>query len=154
MDIRTHQYGWMMQYMQYHSPLPLAVVQGEYKLPEDFVTPKLEQNVSQDREIRVDCTLCTFGMVIQSLLPSRGESVNQCWREIAASPTERSWFVLEFARCNRFYARSDGNLYVVVTNKTANIPLSNGSNILYICSVFVKIWFCKIPIIYTHPVLL
>jgi len=28
--------------------------------------------------------------------------------------------------------------------KTANIPLSNGSNIMYFCSVFVKIWFCKI----------
>jgi hypothetical protein len=24
------------------------------------------------------------------------------------------------------------------------IPLSNGSNIMYFCSVFVKIWFCKI----------
>ena len=28
--------------------------------------------------------------------------------------------------------------------ETANIPLSNGSNIMYFCSVFVKIWFCKI----------
>ena len=27
---------------------------------------------------------------------------------------------------------------------TANIPLSNGSNIMYFCLVFVKIWFCKI----------
>ena len=28
--------------------------------------------------------------------------------------------------------------------ETANIPLSYGSNIMYFCSVFVKIWFCKI----------
>jgi len=28
--------------------------------------------------------------------------------------------------------------------ETANIPLSNGSNVMYFCSVFVKIWFCKI----------
>jgi hypothetical protein len=41
----------------------------------------------------------TFGMLLQSLLPSRGKSVNQCCREMAASPTERSWCVLEFARC-------------------------------------------------------
>jgi len=27
--------------------------------------------------------------------------------------------------------------------ETADIPLSNGSNIIYLCSVFVKIWFCK-----------
>jgi hypothetical protein len=40
--------------------------------------------------------------------------------------------------------RSDGNFDVVVTEETANIPLSNGSNIMYFCSVFVKIWFCKI----------
>jgi hypothetical protein len=36
---------------------------------------------------------------------------------MAASPTERSWCVLEFARCNnlwRFNARFDGNLDVVV----------------------------------------
>jgi hypothetical protein len=26
----------------------------------------------------------------------------------------------------------------VVTNETANIPLSNGSNIMYFCSLFVK----------------
>jgi hypothetical protein len=39
----------------------------------------------------------------------------------------------------RFNARSDGNLDVVVTNKLANIPLSNRSNIMYFCSVFVKI---------------
>ena len=37
--------------------------------------------------------------------------------------------------------------------ETANIPLSNCSNIVYFCSVFVKIWFCKNPpIIYTHSV--
>jgi hypothetical protein len=29
-------------------------------------------------------------------------------------------------------------------HETANIPLSNGSRIMYLCSVFVKIWFCKI----------
>jgi hypothetical protein len=38
-------------------------------------------------------------MALQSLLLSRGKSVYQCWREMAASPTERSWCVLEFARC-------------------------------------------------------
>ena len=32
------------------------------------------------------------------------ESVNQCWREMAASPIERSWCVLESARCNSFVA--------------------------------------------------
>jgi hypothetical protein len=42
----------------------------------------------------------------------------------------------------RFKARSDSNLDVEVTNKTADIPLSNGSNIMYFHSVFVK--FCKI----------
>jgi hypothetical protein len=31
----------------------------------------------------------------------------------------------------------------LVTNGTANISLSNGSNIMYFCSLFVKIWFCK-----------
>ena len=47
--------------------------------------------------------------------------------------------------------------------ETANIPLSDGINIMYFCSVFVKIWFfakssdtlyppCT-SIIYTHPVL-
>jgi len=46
----------------------------------------------------------TFGIVLQSLLPSRGKSVIQCWREMAASPSERSWCVLEFARCNSFVA--------------------------------------------------
>ena len=29
-------------------------------------------------------------------------------------------------------------------HETANIPVSNGSNIVYFCSLFVKIWFCKI----------
>ena len=43
-------------------------------------------------------------MVLQSLLPSHRKSVNQCWREMAASPTERSWCVLEFAWCNSFVA--------------------------------------------------
>jgi hypothetical protein len=32
-------------------------------------------------------------------MPTRGKSVNQCWREMAASPTERSWCVLKFAPC-------------------------------------------------------
>jgi hypothetical protein len=37
--------------------------------------------------------------------------------------------------------------------ETANIPLSNGSNIMYFCSVFMNIWFCKIlRLIYTHSV--
>jgi hypothetical protein len=27
--------------------------------------------------------------------------------------------------------------------ETANIPLSNGNNIMHFCSVFVKIWFGK-----------
>ena len=35
---------------------------------------------------------------------SRKKSVNQRWREMAASPTERSWCVLVFARCNSFVA--------------------------------------------------
>jgi hypothetical protein len=39
---------------------------------------------------------------------------------------------------------SDGKLDVVVINETVNIPLSNGSNIMYFCLVFVKIWLCKI----------
>jgi hypothetical protein len=43
----------------------------------------------------------------------------------------------------RFNARSEGNLDVVVTNETANIPLSNGCNFMYSCSVFVKILFSK-----------
>jgi hypothetical protein len=46
------------------------------------------------------------------------ESLNQCWREMAVSPTERSWCVLEFARSITvlwlFNARSDDNLDVVV----------------------------------------
>jgi hypothetical protein len=32
------------------------------------------------------------------------KSVNQCWKEMAASPTERSWCVLEFALRNNFVA--------------------------------------------------
>jgi hypothetical protein len=32
------------------------------------------------------------------------KSVNQCWKEMASSQTERSWCVLEFARCNIFVA--------------------------------------------------
>jgi hypothetical protein len=47
-------------------------------------------------------------MVLSSLLPSRGKSVNQCWREMYASPTERSWCVLKFARCNSFVISSCG----------------------------------------------
>jgi len=40
-----------------------------------------------------------------------------------------------------------------VAMKLQHIPLSNGSNIMHFCSVFVKIWFCKNPpIIYTQPV--
>jgi hypothetical protein len=65
---------------------------------------------------------------------------------MAASPTERSWCVLEFARGNSFVAVNapyEGSLNVVVTNETANIPLSNGSNIMYFSSVFVKIGFAK-----------
>jgi hypothetical protein len=54
----------------------------------------------------------TFGMVLQSLLPSHGKSVNQCWKEMAASPTECSWCALEFLW--QFNARSNGNLDVVV----------------------------------------
>jgi hypothetical protein len=42
---------------------------------------------------------------------SRKKNVNQCWRKMAASTTERSWCVLEFCGFN---ARSDGNLDVVV----------------------------------------
>jgi hypothetical protein len=34
------------------------------------------------------------------------ETVNQCWKEMAFSPTERSWCVLEFARCNSFVISS------------------------------------------------
>jgi hypothetical protein len=45
----------------------------------------------------------TFGMVWWSLLPSRWKSVNQCWREMAASPTERSWRVLEFVEVQRVF---------------------------------------------------
>jgi hypothetical protein len=66
---------------------------------------------------------------------------------MAASPTGRIWCVLEFGDVIvlwRFNARSDGNLDIVVTNETVNIPLSNGSDIMYFCSVFVKIRFCKI----------
>jgi hypothetical protein len=86
-------------------------------------------------------------MVLYLLLPSRGKSVNQCWRKMAASPTERSWCVLELARCNIFVAgqrdfrRKFGRRGHY---ETANIPFSNGSNIMYICSVFVKMWFCKL----------
>jgi hypothetical protein len=46
----------------------------------------------------------TFGMAVYSLLPSCGKSVNQCWKEMASSPTERSWCVLKFARCKSFVA--------------------------------------------------
>jgi hypothetical protein len=46
--------------------------------------------------------------------------------------------------CGGSDALSDGNLNVVVTNKTKNVPLSNGSDIMYFCSVIVKIWFCKL----------
>jgi hypothetical protein len=44
----------------------------------------------------------TFGMVLQLLLPSRGKSVNQYWKEMAASLTKHSWCVLEFSLCNSF----------------------------------------------------
>jgi hypothetical protein len=47
----------------------------------------------------------TFGMVLLSLLPSRGKSVNQCWREMTASPTERSWCVLKFVAVQRAFRR-------------------------------------------------
>jgi hypothetical protein len=56
----------------------------------------------------------------------RGKSINQYWREMAASPTERSRSGLEFARCKvlwRLNAHSDGNLDVVVTNETAYVSL-------------------------------
>jgi hypothetical protein len=54
-----------------------------------------------------------------------------------------SWNLCDVIVLWRFNARSDGNLDVVVTNETANVPLSNGSNIMYFCSVFVKIRFAK-----------
>jgi hypothetical protein len=66
---------------------------------------------------------------------------------MAASPTERvgvSWNLHDVTVMWQFNVHSDGNLDVVASNGTANIPLSNGSNIMYFCSVFVKIWFCKI----------
>jgi hypothetical protein len=128
------------------------------------------------------------------------ENRNQCWREMAASPTERSWCVLEFAvavqhtltanwtswsswdvdpkvlwtillqrmhlssmkgsrgeaKCYRRDGRQGAwNFYSQPQEScaesqsrvldTANIPLSNGSDIMYFCSVFVKIWFFKMP---------
>jgi hypothetical protein len=86
-------------------------------------------------------------MALQLLLLSRGKSVYQCWREMAASPTERSCFVLEFARCGSFVAVQ--RVFRLQFGRrghyeTENIPLSNVSNIMYFSSVFVKIWFCKI----------
>jgi hypothetical protein len=46
----------------------------------------------------------TFWLVAQCLnhYATPGPSVNQCWKEMAASPTEYSWCVQEFVRCNSF----------------------------------------------------
>ena len=59
----------------------------------------------------------TFGMVLQSLLPSRGKSVNQCWREMVASPSSVvgvSQNLRDVTVLWRFDARSDGNFNVLV----------------------------------------
>jgi hypothetical protein len=53
------------------------------------------------------CNIVKFVLITHSecniwnghILPSHRKSVNQCWREMAASPTEHSWCVLEFVRC-------------------------------------------------------
>jgi hypothetical protein len=62
-----------------------------------------------------------------------------------------SWNLRDVTVLCWFNARSGGNLDVVVTNGTAKIPLSNGSDIRYLCSVFVEMVLQNPPIIFTHP---
>jgi hypothetical protein len=64
-----------------------------------------------------------------------------------------SWNLRDVTVLWRFNARSDGNLDVVVTDETANIPLSNGSNIVYfLFSTCGDMVLQSTPIIYTQPV--
>jgi hypothetical protein len=42
------------------------------------------------------------GLIVATAISRK--NVNQCWREMAASPTKCSWCVLEFALCNSFEA--------------------------------------------------
>jgi hypothetical protein len=42
------------------------------------------------------------------IVAPRGKSVNQCWKEMATSPTESSWCVLEFVAVQRAFQQQVG----------------------------------------------
>jgi hypothetical protein len=83
-----------------------------------------------------------FGLVLYSLLPSRGKSVNQCWWEMAASPTERSWYFLEILAFRRQFGRR-GPPEASIRRWYEQFRYS-----VYICHQVLQ----NTPIIYTHPV--
>jgi hypothetical protein len=88
---------------------------------------------------------------------TRGKSVNQCWRKMAASPTERSGCALEFSRCKRFVAvqrafrRKFGRRghYMKLQTFIFQIVVISCISVQYLW----KYCFAITPIIYTHPVL-
>jgi hypothetical protein len=74
------------------------------------------------------------------------------WREEVETDLQvlgvRRWRELVIGKMERYCSTGQSPQRAVAPTEEeeepANIPLSNGSNIMYFCSVFVKIWFCKI----------
>jgi hypothetical protein len=82
-----------------------------------------------------------------------GKSVNGGWREMAASPTERSWCVLEFARLTVLWGfNARWTSWSLVKPQTFLFQTVVTSCILFnICENMV---LQNTPIIYTRPVLI
>jgi len=72
------------------------------------------------------------------------------WQNLTGRNHTLSGLVTGVARCTRWWMCPLHDQPIDLAGvhlghfETANFPLSNGSNIMYFCSVFVKIWFCKI----------
>ena len=93
-------------------------------------------------------TVCDFflwGFVKDHVyVPPLPERINTAIGNVTQDMLERVWREWEYRRDICRVTCGAHIEYVYGHYETANIPLSNGSNVMYFCSVFVKIWFCKI----------
>jgi len=81
---------------------------------------------------------------VPKTLPELRERINTAVGNVTRDMLERVWREWEYRLDICRVTRGAYIEYIWGHYETANIPLSNGSNVMYFCSVFVKTGLCKI----------
>jgi len=138
------------EYLQFHSDLKwirCAPLVWHGRCPDDTPIPAKPSQVCLVCRSRLRCW-CALAILVLSLEVAGRK---QCpWRNHTGRNHTLSGLVTGVDRCRRccLCPLHDQPIDLARVHlghyETANIPLSNGSNMMYFCSVFVKIWFRKI----------